>query len=409
MQPFVLQRRNDQVLKDLPKKTERIEWCEMTETQSTHYKEVLNCFRKILLEQQAVAEKTAAASTDQLPANLDMPTAESRAKETERKLHGGGVDLSSSVLMDLRKAAAHPALFRVIFDEDMLRDMAKAIMTDSELQHFCKTYDCVERFVQNDDMYLNSGKIKALLRLLDGFFEEKRRVLIFSQFLQVLEILKVVLNIRGIKYLVLTGQTAVDTRLGLVDEFNQDESISVFLLSTTAGGMGINLTAASVVILHDQDFNPHNDKQAADRAYQIGQKRDCRGDQAYFEGTIEVSIRICLCLLAFYVKNTCRRKYCGWGETKLALDEAVVGEALGPVAGATTRNGDEECKNARKFEIMAEKQIKVSLVDSIKRQLVLEDEQKPDLLDIKVDSDGPLSTLSVPLKDEDDYKPELDE
>ncbi len=60
----------------------------------------------------------------------------------------------------------------------------------------------------------------------------------------------------------------------LVDEFTEDTSISVFLLSTRAGGMGINLTAASVVILFDQDFNPHNDRQAADRAYRIGQKRD---------------------------------------------------------------------------------------------------------------------------------------
>lgn len=66
------------------------------------------------------------------------------------------------------------------------------------------------------------------------------------------------LDHKGYRYLVLTGSTAVDERQGLVDEFNEDESCKVFLLSTKAGGMGINLTAASVVITYDQDFNPHN-------------------------------------------------------------------------------------------------------------------------------------------------------
>jgi SWI/SNF-related matrix-associated actin-dependent regulator 1 of chromatin subfamily A len=73
-----------------------------------------------------------------------------------------------------------------------------------------------------------------------------------------LDILKTVLDHEGYRYLVLTGSTAVDERQGLVDEFNEDDEYKVFLLSTKAGGMGINLTAASVVITYDQDFNPHN-------------------------------------------------------------------------------------------------------------------------------------------------------
>ena len=100
----------------------------------------------------------------------------------------------------------------------------------------------------------------------------------------------------------------MDVRQGLVDEFTEDESIQVFLLSTKAGGLGINLTAASVVILFDQDFNPHNDRQAADRAYRIGQKRDVDIVKLITRGTIEEDmLRL--------------------AETKLALDEAVAGEA----------------------------------------------------------------------------------
>lgn len=69
------------------------------------------------------------------------------------------------------------------------------------------------------------------------------------QFTQILDILQAIFKMEKIKYLLLTGATAVDIRQSLVDEFNEDDSIPCFLLSTKAGGMGINLTAASVVIL----------------------------------------------------------------------------------------------------------------------------------------------------------------
>ncbi|KZV95181.1 hypothetical protein EXIGLDRAFT_610851, partial [Exidia glandulosa HHB12029] len=259
------------VMKDLPKKTERIEWCEMTESQSTHY-------RSVLQRSQALATQ-AVTST------------------------------ASKVLMDLRKAAIHPVLFRREFTDALIKEMARAckqdeqfrdaneayiiedmsVMTDSELQHARRTFNHLStKFSQPDDMFLNSGKIKKFVELLDG--ETKRRALVLSQFTQVLDILRAVLDMRGTKYLILTGQTAFDARLGLVDEFNQDESISVFLLSTNASssGMGLNLTAASVVILFDQNLNPHNDKQAVDCAYSIGQQNDVDVIKLISKGTIEV-------------------------------------------------------------------------------------------------------------------------
>lgn len=65
----------------------------------------------------------------------------------------------------------------------------------------------------------------------------------------------------------------VSYRIGLIDEFNTDPDIFVFLLSTRAGGLGINLTSANVVILHDIDYNPYNDKQAEDRCHRVGQTK----------------------------------------------------------------------------------------------------------------------------------------
>ena len=175
-----------------------------------------------------------------------------------------------------------------------------------------------------------------------------------EQFTQILDILQVILKQESIKFLVLTGSTPVDVRQGLVDEFTEDESIPVFLLSTKAGGMGINLTAASVVILFDQDFNPHNDRQAADRAYRIGQKRDVEIIKLISRGTIEEDML-------------------KLGETKLALDEAVAGDADGD--GETTAG-----------ESRAEKIMRSSLMDTLRRQFKEEDLLKESSGDSKAPS-----------------------
>ena len=160
-----------------------------------------------------------------------------------------------------------------------------------------------------------------------------------------MDILQVILKHKSIKYLILTGQTPVDTRQSLVDEFTEDESIPVFLLSTRAGGMGINLTAASVVILFDQDFNPHNDRQASDRAYRIGQKRDVEIVKLISRGTIEED----MLKLA---------------ETKLALDEAVAGDVDDGAGEASIK----------KKESTSENIMRTSLMQSLRKQF--EEEEK---------------------------------
>jgi len=214
------------------------------------------------------------------------------------------------------------------------------VMTDAELQFFCQGYKSTRKFLQDEKCFINAGKVTVLLRLLEDYAQQKRKVLIFSQFTQILDILQAILKQRSIKYLLLTGSTAVDVRQTLVDEFTEDESIPVFLLSTKAGGMGINLTAASVVIMFDQDFNPHNDRQAQDRAYRIGQKRDVDVVKLITRGTIEEDmLRL--------------------GETKLALDEAVA--------------GDVEETEGDKGESKQEKEMKMSLMNVLRKQLEQQD------------------------------------
>jgi len=83
----------------------------------------------------------------------------------------------------------------------------------------------------------------------------------------------------------------------MIDQFNTDASIFVFLLSTKAGGLGINLSAANVVILHDIDFNPYNDKQAEDRCHRIGQKRSDTANSFW------VSESLIFCKYHFYLSQ----------------------------------------------------------------------------------------------------------
>ncbi|EGN99884.1 hypothetical protein SERLA73DRAFT_106751 [Serpula lacrymans var. lacrymans S7.3] len=335
MTPFVLRRRKDQVLQDLPSKTERIEWCDMTVLQKSIYNDALQRSRKTIFDSNP------------------------RPKD---KMY---LENSSNVLMDLRKAASHPMLFRTRFTDQILTAMSKhllkeadfkrrgaifeyvkedmEVMTDAELQLFAAGYKSTRKYLQDEKCYLEAGKITVLLKLLEEYDSAGRKVLIFSQFTQILDILQAILKQQKVKYLILTGSTAVDVRQSLVDEFTEDESISVFLLSTKAGGMGINLTAASVVIMFDQDFNPHNDRQAQDRAYRIGQKRDVDVVKLITRGTIEEDML-------------------KLGETKLALDEAVAGDS------------DE---TEQKGESAQEKEIKTSLMNVLRKQLEQQQDGTP--------------------------------
>lgn len=342
MTPFVLRRRKDQVLKDLPNKTERIEWCDMTDLQRSIYRDTLRRSRNTIVEAgpEVGTEVPSGKQTKKLRPNA-------RPKD---KLYS---ENSTNVLMDLRKAASHPMLFRTRFSNETLMGITRqllkepdfkkrgaifdhvkedmSVMTDAELQVFCATYKSTRKYLQDQECYIDAGKVQVLLNLLVRYESEGRKVLIFSQFTQILDILQAILKHKDTKYLILTGSTPVDIRQTLVDEFTEDESIPIFLLSTKAGGMGINLTAASVVIMFDQDFNPHNDRQAQDRAYRIGQKRDVEVVKLISKGTIEEDmLRL--------------------GEAKLALDEAVAGD------------GEEKEENA------LERAMKTSLMNVLRQQ-----------------------------------------
>lgn len=138
-----------------------------------------------------------------------------------------------------------------------------------------------------DNLILTSGKFIYLDRKLTELKENGHRVLIFSQYVILLNVMEEYLRIRQHSYLRLDGSTPVNIRQQLIDEYTADESIFIFLLSTKAGGLGINLTSADTVIIHDIDFNPYNDKQAEDRCHRMGQQKPVQVYRLISQGTIE--------------------------------------------------------------------------------------------------------------------------
>jgi len=134
-----------------------------------------------------------------------------------------------------------------------------------------------------------SAKLEALLDTVEPLVAEGHKVLIFSQFVTMLELIRDELVTRSIAHLLLTGQT--ENRQALVDRFQSDATIPVFLLSLKAAGAGLNLTAANYVVLFDPWWNPAVEAQAIDRTHRIGQRNQVIAYRLIARGTVEEKIR----------------------------------------------------------------------------------------------------------------------
>lgn len=118
------------------------------------------------------------------------------------------------------------------------------------------------------------GKFQLLDRLLTELFARKHKVLIFSQWTKILDIMDYYFNEKGFKVCRIDGSVKLEERKRQIKEFNDiDSDYRIFILSTRAGGLGINLTAADTCILYDSDWNPQMDLQAMDRCHRIGQTK----------------------------------------------------------------------------------------------------------------------------------------
>ncbi|KAL5340886.1 SNF2 family N-terminal domain-containing protein [Aspergillus crustosus] len=136
-----------------------------------------------------------------------------------------------------------------------------------------------------------SGKMQVVKSLLELWKDTGHKTLLFAQHRIMLDILeKFIRSLSGFNYRRMDGTTPIQHRQTLVDEFNNDPNLHVFLLTTKVGGLGVNLTGADRVIIYDPDWNPSTDVQARERAWRLGQKRDVTIYRLMTAGTIEEKI-----------------------------------------------------------------------------------------------------------------------
>ncbi len=293
--PFVLRRKKHQVLRHMPEKVRRVEYCGLHLAQKAIYADQMAKGHQALMDRADGVTKTS----------------------------------STNIMMALRKAAMHPLLFRTIYTDAKLRKMSRVclkekklensdadavfedmeVMSDFQLHKLCEEYPTTLSRFRLDGDWMNSGKVEKLCELLKKFKANGDRTLIFSQFTTVMDILEAVLETLEIQFFRLDGNTPIPTRQDMLDEFYKDESIPVFMLSTKAGGSGINLACANKVIIFDSSFNPQDDIQAENRAHRVGQTREVEVIRLVTKDTIEEQIHTL-------------------GISKLALDERVAGEGV---------------------------------------------------------------------------------
>jgi len=195
------------------------------------------------------------------------------------KLEGEQRDLYESV-----RLAADERVRRVLKQKTFAGSQIAILDALLKLRQVC----CDPRLLKGLDKpsTMESAKMALLREMLVELVDEGRRVLVFSQFTEMLTLVQAELDELGLAYLTLTGDTAVSTRGSVVQQF-QDKTVPVMLLSLKAGGVGLNLTAADTVIHLDPWWNPAVERQATDRAHRIGQDQPVFVYKLVVEGSIE--------------------------------------------------------------------------------------------------------------------------
>lgn len=264
LRPFLLRRVKADVEKSLLPKKEINLYIGMSDMQVNWYKKIL--------------EK-----------DIDAVNGAAGKKESKTRL--------LNIVMQLRKCCNHPYLFDGA-------EPGPPYTTDEHLVY-------------------NSAKMVILDKLLTRMKAQGSRVLIFSQMSRVLDILEDYSVFRGYQYCRIDGSTAHEDRIAAIDDYNKPESEKfLFLLTTRAGGLGINLTSADIVVLFDSDWNPQADLQAMDRAHRIGQTKQ-------------------VVVFRFVTEHAIEEKVLERAAQKLRLDQLVIQQGRAQQAAKAAQSKDE--------------------------------------------------------------------
>ncbi|NXR08107.1 CHD5 protein, partial [Semnornis frantzii] len=261
--PHMLRRLKADVFKNMPAKTELIVRVELSQMQKKYYKFILT-----------------------------------RNFEALNSKGGGNQVSLLNIMMDLKKCCNHPYLFPVAAVE------APVLPNGS--------YD-------GNSLVKSSGKLMLLQKMLKKLRDGGHRVLIFSQMTKMLDLLEDFLEYEGYKYERIDGGITGGLRQEAIDRFNAPGAQQFcFLLSTRAGGLGINLATADTVIIYDSDWNPHNDIQAFSRAHRIGQNKK-------------------VMIYRFVTRASVEERITQVAKRKMMLTHLVVRPGLGSKSGSMTK------------------------------------------------------------------------
>jgi hypothetical protein len=184
---------------------------------------------------------------------------------------------------ELKLARQH--LLKLRNDQELALERFNLLTSLLRLRQIC----CHPGLVDVDQRHTSSAKVDALVELLDPLFAEGNKVLIFSQFVEMLKLIAVRLKELEMSTYILTGETK--RRSKVIEEFGNQPGAAVFLLSLKAGGFGLNLASASYVVLFDPWWNPAVENQAIDRAHRIGQSNTVFAYRLLIQDSIEDKIR----------------------------------------------------------------------------------------------------------------------
>ncbi|XP_052013615.1 DNA excision repair protein ERCC-6-like 2 isoform X3 [Apodemus sylvaticus] len=269
-------RRTKTLIKDqLPKKEDRMVYCSLTDFQKAVYQTVLD------------TEDVALILTSSQPCTCGSGRKRRKCCYKTNSQGDSVRTLCLSYLTVLQKVANHVALLQAASTSKHQETLIKRICD----QVFSRFPDFVQKSKDaafetlSDPKY--SGKMKVLQQLLNHFRKQRDKVLLFSFSTKLLDVLQQYCMASGLDYRRLDGSTKSEERLKIVKEFNSSQDVNICLVSTMAGGLGLNFIGANVVILFDPTWNPANDLQAVDRAYRIGQCRDVKVLRLISLGTVE--------------------------------------------------------------------------------------------------------------------------
>ncbi|XP_019358025.1 PREDICTED: lymphoid-specific helicase isoform X1 [Gavialis gangeticus] len=376
--PFLLRRLKSDVALEVPPKREVVVYAPLTRKQETFYKAIVNrTIRKLLGNNEKEVVELSPTGRPKRQSRksisyreIDETTPDDLEKliskmqeevEEERPVIEMSIPMDSeinlkmqNVMMLLRKCCNHPYLIEYPLDP------------------------ATQQFKVDEDLVKNSGKFLLLDRMLPELKKRGHKVLLFSQMTMMLDILMDYCYLRDYRFSRLDGSMSYAEREENMQKFNIDPEVFLFLVSTRAGGLGINLTAADTVIIYDSDWNPQSDLQAQDRCHRIGQTKPVVVYRLVTANTIDQKIveraaaKRKLEKLIIH-KNQFKGGKSGLSQSKSCLDPQELMELL------KSRDYEREVKGSRE-KVISDKDLELlldrsDLIDQMKRSQTVKKEK----------------------------------